>query len=257
MQDFWDTQFRYSALLPDFENWLARMNEDSDAVSMTERAAYGEHPRQWVEWIDGSGSHAVLPVIIHGGYWRALDAESHRFMMPAFQTHGGKVANLEYRLMPGVRLGDVVTDTCKALTLLCEKFPEAKLVLVGHSAGAHLALSAMEDPKLRARTRGIIALSGVYDLAPVALSFLQAELNLAPTEIDMFTIYPSSGRPPVLYVNGSAETHEFIRGAALLAAHGASHHTILEDAHHMSLPHAACANADALLSTLLDLKGPT
>ncbi len=67
MQEFWDTQFRFSSILPDFEDWLARMAKDSRAVSKTERAAYGEHPRQWVEWIDGSGSDSVLSVIIHGG----------------------------------------------------------------------------------------------------------------------------------------------------------------------------------------------
>jgi len=257
MQAFWDSQLRFSAILPDFEDWLARMATESTAVAASERAAYGDHPRQWVEWAGGSGPDAILPVIFHGGYWRALDAQTHRFMMPAFQPHARAVANVEYRLMPEVRLGDVVADTQAALSLLCARFPKAQLVLIGHSAGAHLALSAMDDPLIRARTRGIIAISGVYDLAPVALSFLQDELHLTAEEIQRFTLFPSTGRPPVLYVNGSAETHEFLRGAALLAAHGAATQILIDGAHHMSLPHAVCADAPALLSTLFDLKEPT
>ena len=254
MRAYWDSQFQFSAVLPDFEHWLKRMATDSEVVTTTERAAYGDHPRQWVEWIEASGPQHILPVVIHGGYWRALEAEKHRFMMPPLQAHGARVANVEYRLMPEIRLGDVVADVRAALSLLCQRFPETQFVLVGHSAGAHLALSAMDDCAISARTRGIIALSGVYDLAPVALSFLQDELHLTAQEIADFTISASKHRPPVLYVNGSAETYEFIRGAALLAAHGTTGQTILDDAHHMSLPHAAGENVTALFSTLYELK---
>jgi len=256
-QAFWDRQFKFSDVIPDFAAWLDQMANDSAAL-VSQRALsqrrYGDHPRQWVEWIEGDGDKNVLPVIIHGGYWRALEAETHRFMMPAFAAFGAHVANLEYRLVPEVSLGDVVVDVVAGLSLLCQLFPDEDLLLIGHSAGAHLALSALQDARLSGRIRGVMALSGVYDLAPVAHSFVQHDLQLTPEEVTSYTLTPSTNRPPVLYVNGTEETYEFIRGAALMADKGTSALHLLEGAHHMSLPHAACAQAETLMVKLLSLK---
>ncbi|WP_136440709.1 alpha/beta hydrolase [Pacificoceanicola onchidii] len=256
MQRFWDSQFKFSAILPGFGDALERMARDSATVTEQfafEKAPYGPHPRQWVEWVSGTGPKDLLPVIIHGGYWRALEAENHRCMMPAFTGHGAAVGNIEYRLMPEVRLADLVADAQAGLHRLAERFPDTRFLLVGHSAGAHLALSAMTDSALRARTAGVLALSGVYDLAPVALSFLQAELRLTPSEIDTFSLRPSTDRPPTVFVNGSAETQEFLRGGALMASSGPAQWQLLEGADHMSLIGTACAQADHLLSQLLTM----
>ena len=257
MHTFWNSQFKFSKILPNFAASLERMARDSQTVSSQEvftRAEYGAHARQWVEWIDGSGPQTVLPVILHGGYWRALDAETHRFMLPDFKAYGAAVANIEYRLMPEVRLADVVADTVAALRLLTRQFPEAKLLLVGHSAGAHLALSALREADINARTKGVIALSGVYDLAPVAMSFLQPELQLTQEEIANHSLSPQTPRPPVIYVNGSAETHEYLRGGSLMAqAKNAAWH-VIEETNHMSLTWAACAQSGTLISLLSELE---
>ncbi|WP_170424029.1 alpha/beta hydrolase [Ruegeria arenilitoris] len=256
MQAFWDRQFKFSEVIPDFASALDRMAKDSGAVAehlRFSRAAYGDHSRQWVEWVEGMGPQTVLPVIIHGGYWRALQAETHRFMMPGFLSAGAAVANVEYRLMPGVRLADVVADAKSALRRLAQSFPTAQFVLVGHSAGAHLALSALTDATLADRTLGVLSISGVYDLAPVRLSFLQSELSLTPDEVAAFTLSPDSTRPPVLYINGSAETPEYLRGGALMSqAENADWH-VIDGADHMSLTWATCDQAETLLSKLYSL----
>lgn len=259
MQRFWDSQFKFSEILTDFAGSLQAMETASDQVSQShafQRASYGPHPRQWVEWTVGEGPETLLPVILHGGYWRALEAETHRFMVPAFLRHGAGCANVEYRLMPEIRLADVVSDAVAGLRLLAEMFPKAEMVLVGHSAGAHLAVSALSDPGVAARTRGVIALSGVYDLAPVAQSFLQQELQLTPEEISGLSLGPDPARVPVLYVNGSAETHEFLRGSAAMATTANAGWRVLEGANHMSLTHAACAQCDTLLASLFELERP-
>lgn len=256
MQAFWDRQFKFSDVIPDFLCALQRMAQESDEVAAQSRflrAAYGDHPRQWVEWTIGTGAQSVLPVIIHGGYWRALQAETHRFMIPGFLSAGTAVANIEYRLMPEVRLADVVSDTKAGLRLLAETFPLTRFVLVGHSAGAHLALSALSDTALADRTIGVLSLSGVYDLAPVRLSFLQAELHLSSDEAKSFTLSPETDRPPVLYVNGSVETPEYLRGGALMSQSENADWHLIDGADHMSLTWAACDQADLLLSKLYSL----
>lgn len=256
MQDFWDRQFKFSEVIPDFADALDHMAQDSAEVakrSRFTRVAYGDHARQWVEWTDGTGPRTVLPVVIHGGYWRALEAETHRFMIPAFLPVGAAVGNVEYRLMPEVRLADAVADVRAALRTLAERFPASKFVLIGHSAGAHLALSCMTDTTLANRTLGVLALSGVYDLAPVRLSFLQSELQLTPEEVAAFTLPPETDRGPVLYVNGSSETHEFLRSGALMSEPANADWHVIDGADHMSLIWAACDQADALLSKLYSL----
>ncbi|MEM1078066.1 MAG: alpha/beta hydrolase [Pseudomonadota bacterium] len=259
MQAFWDSQFRFSEILPDFAGALARMAEASAAVTQatqTTQASYGPDPRQWVEWMSGDGPETRLTVILHGGYWRALEAETHRFMMPAFRPFGVAVANVEYRLMPAFRLDELVADIAAALRLLGTRFPTARFVLVGHSAGAHLALSAMAEPDLAARTQGVLALSGVYDLHPVAQSFLQETLALTPAEIARHSLSPEGPYPPTLYLNGDRETHEFLRGGALMGSGPSAAWRILPGADHMSLPDAACAQAPALLDHLTELGAP-
>ena len=258
-RDFWDSQYRFSRILPGFEDALRTMASQSADFKKNvrlERSEYGTHPRQWVEWTGGTGSGDVLPVVLHGGYWRALEAETHRFLMRPLQLHGAAVANVEYRLMPEVRLADVVADAKAALHHLSGKFPKAQLLPVGHSAGAHLALCAMADSALAARTRGIIALSGVYDLAPVARSFLQDEIHLTAQEIKTFSLQAETPRPPVIYVNGSEETYEFLRGGALMSGGSKAVWYRVKGADHMSLTWMAAAEMAAIVSKILVTKNP-
>lgn len=252
---FWDSQFKFSTLLPDFAACLDTMSFQSAAFAKGrdfQREAYGSNPRQWVETCAGSGPQNLLPVVIHGGYWRALEAESHRAMMAGLTGLGAYVANVEYRLMPDVRLGDVVADVTNGLTKLAEQMPKAQLLLVGHSAGAHLALSALASPVVSSRTAGVIAISGLYELWPVAQSFLQDELRLTPNEIATYSLDPNLPRPPVLYLTGADETHEFHHQSARMATKPRTAWQRIPDTHHMTVPLAAtsAATASVALKTL-------
>lgn len=256
-RDFWDSQYRFSRILLGFEGALRTMvSQSADFAENVQlaRSEYGTHPRQWVEWSSGTGPGDVLPVVLHGGYWRALEAETYRFLMRSLQPHGAVVTNVEYRLMPDIRLADVVADIKAALHHLAAEFPEAQLLPVGHSAGAHLALCAMADSALAARTRGIIALSGVYDLAPVAQSFLQDEIHLTTQEIESFSLKADTPRPPVVYVNGREETYEFLRGGALMSRGSKAVWHQIDGADHMSLTWMAAAEMATLVSKILEIE---
>lgn len=95
---------------------------------------YGEHPSQFCELIGEGGPTVVL---LHGGFWRArYDLDLMRPMAADFAARGWSVANVEYRRVGDgggfpATLEDVAT-ACRAL--------DGPLVVVGHSAGGHLAL---------------------------------------------------------------------------------------------------------------------
>ncbi len=233
----WDAQMKFSAILPDFAEWLQRM-ADASAGSppplMT--VPYGPDPRQFVELHAGTGPATTAVVFFHGGYWRALEAATHRFVLPGLSRLGAHLANAEYRLMPGVRLGEVVADATQGVQAVLMETGASRVILAGHSAGAHLALSALRDPAIREIASGAILISGVYDLAPVSRSFLQAELGLSEEEVALYSHARIPDGVPSLVLAGEKETDLFRSQAMALAqASEAARAAEIQGAHHMNI----------------------
>ena len=252
-----DSLLKFSAILPDFTDWLGRMAADSAVAAQTlafSRRAYGPSPRQWVETAPGRGAGKVAPVMIHGGYWRALRAEDHRFTLPALARLGPFVGNVEYRLMPGARMTELVSDIAAGLhAVLASIGPEDRLLPVGHSAGAHLALAALEaHPGLASQIAGVVSISGVFDLDLVGRSFLQDDLHLDATEIARFTL---TEPPPVpsVFLAGSRETAPFRDQARALAAMRKTAQALqITPCHHMNIMHATLTGKAPLVPVLSD-----
>lgn len=100
-----------------------------------ERVSYGEHPLQFADLRHGGDGIAL---VVHGGVWRAeYDLAHTGALCAALRDAGVSTANIEYRRVGNgggwpASLDDVVAAT---------KFIRPD-VLVGHSAGGHLALLA-------------------------------------------------------------------------------------------------------------------
>lgn len=248
---YWDSQFKFSQIIPDFGDCLDWLAEASAAVARARvfrRVTGAETERQWVELMEGRSHGAVRPVFVHGGYWRALDAEGHRACLPGLEAVGGPVANVEYRLMPQTRMADIVSDVAASLQALAP-LDERPLLIVGHSAGAHLALEAVR--RGAAPDARIVALSGVYDLRPVRWSFLRAETDLSAEESDAHSPIDGAYDPARLLVAaGADETHEFRRQAfALASASGAS--LFIDDGqHHMGVLKTLANPQSALIAAI-------
>jgi acetyl esterase/lipase len=158
-------------------------------------AAYGGHPDQVIDFYAprgqaGPGGPAPLVVVLHGGAWRAPYDRRHVTPFADFLARRGfAVANVEYRRGPedaggdggpvAGRWPDTFDDVAAALdalpALVREALPQAdprRMVLVGHSAGGHLALWAAARHVLPAdspwRTARPAPLRGVVALAPIA-----------------------------------------------------------------------------------------
>jgi arylformamidase len=237
--DYWDSQLRMAKILPDFGEWLECLESRSQAVSEqlpTLRHVYGSDPRQWLEVGETNNLGPVVPVFVHGGYWRALRAEDHRCVLPGLTAFGPTITNLEYRLMPGVRMSDVVSDVRAGITRLLTLLPAGtKLCLVGHSAGAHLTLAAIQSREVADRCAAVVAVSGVFDLSPISMSFLQEEIALTDTEISDWTIRDIAHCVPTALVVGEKETAVFHDQARALAERDHVSMVTVSGAHHMSV----------------------
>lgn len=138
--------------------------------------SYGDHPDQVADLRRpaGSGPARPLVVVVHGGFWRAEYDRRHTGpLAAALAALGHPVAQVEYRRTgqpgggwPGT-LTDVLTGVNELPRLAAEALPgqvaPGPPVLVGHSAGGHLALYAAATAP--ATVGGVLALAPVSDLA--------------------------------------------------------------------------------------------
>jgi acetyl esterase/lipase len=145
--------------------------------------SYGEETDQLADIRYGSGSPERQPLImlIHGGYWRPIYDRHHtNAMSTALAKAGWTVASIEYRRIPGnpdATLQDV-SRAVERLPSLVQRH-NGKVVLIGHSAGGHLAIWAGATTTSR-QLVGILALAPVVDLR------LADQLNLGDGAVRLF-----------------------------------------------------------------------
>jgi acetyl esterase/lipase len=123
-----------------------------------ERVAYGDDPAQFAEVTRGTGAGTV--VLLHGGFWRARVGLDHIAPVAAdLAARGHTVWNVEYRRVGQAPWPATPDDVAAAVALV-----EPPGVVVGHSAGGHLASWVAS----RVPVRGVVSLAGVLTLADAA-----------------------------------------------------------------------------------------
>lgn len=191
--------YRNRDFIPDFDEIVvetaARSRELAARVNIRSDVPYGPGPRERMDIIcpPRPVKGAPLHVFIHGGYWRSGSKEDHWLIAAPVLAAGGIAAIVTYDLMPGTRLGAIVGQVRAAVRHLAAMAPDlgadaTRLTASGHSAGAHLAsylaATGPEEsvlPDLPA-LRGLLLVSGIYDLAGIPESFLKNEAEMTPAE---------------------------------------------------------------------------
>jgi arylformamidase len=271
--DYFEQQYVLRKSLPTFgadvAEWEALSADRCFDGHSFQVEAYGAHPRQTLELFKAvPGEQAQgLVVFIHGGFWRAMQREQSRFMATPFLKRGLDCAILEYRLMPEFALRDLVDDTLAALRHLAENAGRLKLggrmIIAGHSAGAHLALYATMEARKAGVTLGretsLLLFSGVYDIHSVQPTAIGDETRITPEEVAAWSITSGAtlGGQKAVFVVGGDETDDFKRqtllGAQQLCRKGEDEVFIVEGANHLTvLPEFARNDAlcDAVLARL-------
>lgn len=208
---------------------------------------YGPHPLHRIDLFERPDAAAHL-LFFHGGYWRTLDKDYCVFLAQPFLDAGVEVSLANYGLAPEFPLSAIVDHALAACRALRRERPDARLVLAGHSAGAHLAAwAALALAPDGTPPTGLIGVSGLYDLLPLLATNVNAELGLDPMQA--FALSPARRPWPralrdtaVLLAAGGEETLGFKRqtldfayrlrdaGARVrtMEAAGTSHFTVLD-----------------------------
>jgi len=158
-------------------------------------------------------------LFLHGGFWQEGSKDGAGFPAENFTQHGWAFAAVGYGLTPKVRLSNIVEQIDRCVHFLHRDAPRwgidpASIVIAGHSAGAHLAACMIADV-LENDTAdclaGAVLISGVYDLGPIARSYVNDAAGITKDEIERFSPLRRS-RPEtmrILAVIGSDEPQAF------------------------------------------------
>ena len=137
-----------------------------------ERIPYGGDPQQFCELWRPQQTTEGFVIFLHGGFWRAkYDLHHADPFCGALAARGLITANLEYRRVgqPGGGWPGTFEDILSGVQAASAHVGQMP-VIVGHSAGGHLALRAASEA---------IPLRAIVALAPVADLRLAHQLNLS------------------------------------------------------------------------------
>ena len=113
--------------------------------------------------------HPVI-VWIHGGGWSKGDKASLQQKPQAFVDKGFVLVSVNYRLVPAVTVKDIMADLAQSVRWVREHATEHRgdpnaLIIMGHSAGAHLAaLLCTDDRYLKSAGVPMTSLKGCVPL---------------------------------------------------------------------------------------------
>ncbi|MDE8344745.1 MAG: alpha/beta hydrolase [Acidocella sp.] len=222
--------------------------------------AYGDASRLAFDIYPGTDQNAPCLIFIHGGYWQMNRREDFAVFAQGLTAQGWAVAMPGYSLAPAVSLTQIVHEIKSALDWFAvhrhAHGVSGKIVISGWSAGAQLAALMLDHPLVHA---GLV-ISGVYELAPVADTYLNEKLKLTQQEVETLSPLRLPVDPkPLCVAYGTAELPALVddsrnffalrakAGApgSLLAVEGADHFTIL---HEMSAADGALVKAAMVLA---------
>jgi arylformamidase len=230
-----DRQYNARAAVPDHSAYFARWRADSvrtrKALTAEIDLAYASSSDEKLDFFHAERRGEPLLVFIHGGYWRSLDKSDFSFLAPAFGAREVNLSVVNYGLAPGTSMEEMVRQLLRAVGWLYKNaaamgFDPQRIVIAGHSAGAHLAamMAAADwsnwDHSLPADVvHGIVCISGLYDLAPLARApFLKDDIRL--NRVGAAKLSPVNYRPrlavPMVTAVGGDESAEFQRQNALI-----------------------------------------
>jgi arylformamidase len=193
-----ETAYNCRAAVPDhadiFETWAERSANarHAEGRALRRNVPYGPRPR-WDMDLFGAGVGGrprPLLMILHGGYWQAMDKSASSFLAPPFVEAGAVVAVANYPLCPAEPLPAITHALREAVQFLWHEssglgIDRHRFVVAGHSAGAHLAAEllctrwpALDSTMPLDTLRSGILVSGLFDLEPLCRTSLNRALGL-------------------------------------------------------------------------------
>ncbi|MFC7477123.1 alpha/beta hydrolase [Dankookia sp. GCM10030260] len=224
MADFWagatpdqrDAAYDNTRAVADSAALIAARNAASAAFRATRPQhldlAYAAGDRCRWDLFPAREPGAPCLVFVHGGYWQRNRREDFCALAEGALARGWSVGFPGYTLAPEASLTRIVAEVHAALDWLQAEGPAhgvaGRVVLSGWSAGGHLVGACVGHPAVTAG----LAISGIFELAPIRDTYLNDKLQLTEAEIAALSPLrrPMVGKPMAI-AYGSAELPELRR----------------------------------------------
>ena len=234
-----------SAILIEERNRLSAAYRARPGARLNLNYAPGERNR-W-DLYPAANPQAPCLVFIHGGYWQRNSREVFAMVAEGVAAHGWAAALPSHTLAPEASLAQIVDEIRTALDWLAGHGADygigGPIILSGWSAGGHLTAMLLDHPAVKAG----LAISGIYELAPIRDTKLNDALKLTEEEVNALSPlrFPVVAKPLAISY-GTAELPALVEDSRLFhakrsAAHvpgalvpvpGANHFTILDQLRH-------------------------
>jgi acetyl esterase/lipase len=195
--------------------------------------AYGDGARQKLDIYlpkQNADSGSAVLIFFHGGSWHDGEREGYGFLGRAFAARGFVTVIADYRKAPSVRFPAFVQDTASAIAWVHANIVKYdgdadRIFVMGHSAGAHIAMMTALDPQWLAANnlapdviKGVIGLAGPYDFLPLTTDSSKFALGQWPDLKETQPItYARGDAPPLLLLTGDKDTVVKPRNSKILS----------------------------------------
>jgi acetyl esterase/lipase len=201
---------------------------DGGVRRLVDGAPFGADPRQRLDVWAPARADGPLPVImfLYGGSWDSGQREGYGFAARALAARGFVVVVPDYRLVPQVRWPAFVEDAAAAVQWVATHIAAhggdpARIAVMGHSAGAHIALLLALDGRWGAAThiKAVVSLAGPTDFLPFEDGGkADAAMGNAADRAETQPIhFARSDAAPLLLLHGDADTTVLPRNSQRLA----------------------------------------
>ncbi|MFN3190926.1 MAG: alpha/beta hydrolase fold domain-containing protein [Aureliella sp.] len=130
---------------------------ESKSIEVLRDQPFGEHDAQKLDaYFDANIESAPIVLWVHGGGWRLGDKKSVGLKKTAFTKNGYTLVSTNYRLAPEASVEEMAQDIASAVRWSKDNATQihgdaSKIILAGHSAGAHLVALVSTDATYLAR----------------------------------------------------------------------------------------------------------
>ena len=191
---------------------------DPGAGRVARDLPYGDDPRQKMD-VYAPAQATNLPVLVffYGGGWDSGDRKDYGWAAQALAARGFVVFVPDYRLVPQVHFPAFIEDAALATARFAEVAAQyggdpARLGVLGHSAGAHLAMmialdrrymAAVDQPTLIKAAAG---LAGPYEFLPFDVAASRNAFGRAPDPtLTQPVTFARADAPPLWLGHGTAD----------------------------------------------------
>lgn len=173
---------------------------------------YGPNPRHLLDvYQPATGTapgNAPVVLFFYGGNWTSGERAEYRFVGEALAANGIIAVVADYRLSPNVRYDGFLGDCALALQWTLVNAASlggdpARVMVMGHSAGAYNAAMLALDPRWLAplgltpdRLAGWIGLAGPYDFLPIVDPQVQVAFGWPHTPAYSQPIFYADAKAP-------------------------------------------------------------